>query len=215
MPAQYGRVFTQADDALGGGVNGPVVVVSHAFWQRRLAGARNIIGTPLIVEDALHGCWRHAGEFLGLEVGQSFNLALPLASEPLIREKDSSLMQPGSYLLFVMLRLKPSQTLQSATALARSLEPEIVPADAPQFIRPFALSPAAEGTSSPSGGAGDSTTVPAAPPDHPDGCCVRVVDRLSQHCPPVDDASCGKAPGVRNQGRARRIPLAGGAAGAH
>jgi len=49
VPAQYGRVFTQADDALGGGVNGPVVVVSHAFWQRRLAGARNIIGMPLMI----------------------------------------------------------------------------------------------------------------------------------------------------------------------
>jgi len=155
VPAQYGRVFTQADDALGGGVNGPVVVVSHAFWQRRLAGARNIIGTPLIVEGVpFTVVGVTPPEFLGLEVGQSFDLALPLASEPLIRDKDSSLMQPSSYLLFVMLRLKPSQTLQSATALARSLEPEIVPAHAPQFIRPFALSPAAEGTSSPSGGAG-------------------------------------------------------------
>jgi hypothetical protein len=62
---------------------------------------------------------------------------LPLASEPLIRTTDSALLQPSSYLLFVMLRLKPSQSLQSATALARSLESEIVPANAPQFVRPL------------------------------------------------------------------------------
>src|SRR5262249_22283006 len=50
VPAQDGRVLTQADDLPGGGMNGPVVVVSDAFWRRRLAGATNIVGTPLIIE---------------------------------------------------------------------------------------------------------------------------------------------------------------------
>jgi putative ABC transport system permease protein len=153
--SQYGRVLTSPDDVRGGGANGPVVVVSHAFWQRRLAGDTHIIGTSLVVEGVsftIVGVTPR--EFLGLEVGQSFDVALPLASEPLIRAADSALLQPSSYLLFVMLRLKRSQTLQSATALLRSLEPEVIPARAPQFVRPFALAPAAEGTSSPSGGAG-------------------------------------------------------------
>ena len=155
VPARYGRVLTPPDDVRGGGANGPVVVVSHAFWQRRLAGDTHIIGTSLVVEGAsftIVGVTPR--EFLGLEVGQSFDVALPLASEPLIRAGDSALLQPSSYLLFVMLRLKRSQSLQSATALLRSLEPDVIPARAPQFVRPFALAPAAEGTSSPSGGAG-------------------------------------------------------------
>jgi putative ABC transport system permease protein len=155
VPAQNGRVLTPPDDVLGGGANGPVVVVSHAFWQRRLAGDTHIIGTSLVVEGVsftIVGVTPR--EFLGLEVGQSFDLALPLASEPLIRATDSALLQPSSYLLFVMLRLKRSQSVQSATALLRSLEAEVIPARAPQFVRPFALAPAAEGTSSPSGGAG-------------------------------------------------------------
>jgi len=155
VSAQYGRMLTQADDTPGGGLNGPVVVISDGFWRRQFARAMPVIGTPLIIEGV---SFTIVGvtppEFLGLEVGQSFDLALPLASEPLIRGKDSTLMQPSSYLLFVMLRLKQSQSLQSATALIRSLEPEIVPARAPQFIQPFALSPAAGGTSTPSGGAG-------------------------------------------------------------
>ena len=155
VAAQYGRVLTNADDERGGGSNGPVVVVSHAFWQRRLAGDVHAIGTSLIVEGlpfTIVGVTPR--EFLGLEIGQSFDVALPLASEPLIRGKDSALLQPGSYLLLVMLRLKPSQSLQSGTTLIRSLEPEIVPGNAPQFVRSFALAPAAEGTSTPSGATG-------------------------------------------------------------
>jgi predicted permease len=155
VPARYGRALTPADDVRGGGSNGPVAIVSHAFWQRRLAGDPHIIGTSLVVEGVsftIVGVTPR--EFLGLEIGQSFDVALPLASEPLIRGADSALVQPNSYLLLVMLRLKRSQSLQSATALARSVESEIVPTTAPQFVRPFALSPAAEGTSSPNGGAG-------------------------------------------------------------
>ena len=155
VPARSGRVFTPADDVRGGGTSGPVAIVSHAFWQRRLASDPHIIGTSVIVEGVsftIVGVTPR--EFLGLEVGQSFDVALPLAAEPLIRGNDSALLQPASYLLLVMLRLKPSQSLQSATVLVRSLESEIVPARAPQFVRPFALAPAAEGTSTPAGGAG-------------------------------------------------------------
>jgi putative ABC transport system permease protein len=155
VPAQYGRVLTGADDVRGGGVNGPVVVVSHLFWERRLARDAHAIGKPLILEGlsfTIVGITPR--EFLGLEVGQPFDVALPLASEPLISGKDSALLQPSSYLLFVMLRLKPSQSQQSATTLLRRLEPEIAPANVPQFLRPFALSSAAEGTSTPSAGAG-------------------------------------------------------------
>jgi putative ABC transport system permease protein len=155
VPARYGRVLSPADDVRGGGSNGPVVVVSHAFWQRRLASDTHIVGKSLIVEGVSFTIVGVAPrEFLGLEIGQSFDVALPLASEPLIRGADSALVQPNSYLLLVMLRLKRSQSLQSATALARSVESDIVPATAPQFVRPFALSPAAEGTSSPNSGAG-------------------------------------------------------------
>ena len=84
VAARYGRVLTAADDVRGGGANGPVVVVSHAFWQRRLAGDPHVVGTSLVIEGlsfTIVGVTPR--EFLGLEVGQSFDLALPLASEPL------------------------------------------------------------------------------------------------------------------------------------
>src|SRR5947207_2652698 len=50
VPAHYGRVLIGTDDVRGGGANGPVVVVSDAFWRLRLAGDTHIIGTSLVVE---------------------------------------------------------------------------------------------------------------------------------------------------------------------
>ena len=39
VPAMLGRTFTEADDARGGGPDGPVAVISYGFWQRRFGGA--------------------------------------------------------------------------------------------------------------------------------------------------------------------------------
>ncbi len=38
VPASLGRTFTAADDLRGGGPDGPVAVISHAFWQRHYPG---------------------------------------------------------------------------------------------------------------------------------------------------------------------------------
>jgi predicted permease len=155
VPALHGRVFNTSDDVRGGGAAGPVAVISHALWQRRFAGASNAIGAPLVIEGVpftIIGVT--PPEFLGLEVGQSFDVALPLGSEPLIRGKNTALLQSNYFFLIVMLRLKPGQSLQAANATIGSLEAEIVPANAPQFVKPFVLAPAAEGTSNPSAGAG-------------------------------------------------------------
>src|SRR5438067_4653487 len=45
-----GRTFTDADDRRGGGPDGPVAVVSYAFWQRRFGGAADVIGRRLTLE---------------------------------------------------------------------------------------------------------------------------------------------------------------------
>jgi len=153
--APQGRVFTPADDRPGGGAAGPVAVISYGLWQRRFGGAPTAIGTPLVVEGVPFTIVGVAPrDFLGLEVGQAFDVVLPLRTEALIRGSHSALLQPRNYFLLVMIRLKRDQSLESAADTMRRMEPEIVPADAPAFVKPFALAPAAEGTSSPSGGAG-------------------------------------------------------------
>jgi putative ABC transport system permease protein len=148
IAALRGRMFTGADDVLGGGPQGPVAVISYGLWQRRFGGSEAAVGTAITIEGVEFTVAGVAPrDFIGLEVGQAVDVILPLRTEPLIRGSRTTLLQPRAYLLLVMLRLKPSQDLRSAISTLRGLEPEIVPANAPQFIRPFALAPAAEGTS--------------------------------------------------------------------
>ena len=44
---QYGRLFIPADEQAG---HAPVVVVSHALWQRRFAGDPSLIGKPITLD---------------------------------------------------------------------------------------------------------------------------------------------------------------------
>ena len=50
VPAILGRTFTDEDDRPGGGPDGPVAVISYAFWQRRFGGAADAIGRSLTIE---------------------------------------------------------------------------------------------------------------------------------------------------------------------
>ncbi|HJR58671.1 MAG TPA: ABC transporter permease [Vicinamibacterales bacterium] len=144
-----GRLFTVADDRPGSEV---AVVVSDRLWKRRFGGGSGIIGSPLVVDGiAATVVGVTPPSFHGLEVGQPFDIALPLATESTISGRNSGLLNPRSFVLLVMLRLKAGQTLADATRTLRSLQPEILPANAPAFVgEPFTLVPAAGGTSGPS-----------------------------------------------------------------
>ncbi len=144
-----GHTFTAADDRRGGGPDGPVAIVSHEFWQERLAAARDVIGAPLVIEGVpftIIGVTPRG--FVGVEVGRHFDVALTLGSEPLIR-KAAAIDQPNALGLIPMVRLKPGQTLEAATAAIRALQPEILgSAPLPAFVKePFILVPAPAGTS--------------------------------------------------------------------
>ncbi|MGH9161020.1 MAG: ABC transporter permease [Vicinamibacteraceae bacterium] len=157
VTAMLGRTFTPADDARGGGPEGPVAVISHAFWQRRFGGAASIIGSRLVVEGVpftIIGVT--PPEFFGIEVGHAFDVAVPFGTEPLIRGEGTTLDNRRAYWLTVMLRLKREQSLASAMAALRALQPAIregaMPPDAPpdgpsDLDMAFTLVPAAAGTS--------------------------------------------------------------------
>src|SRR5207249_631914 len=150
VPAIIGRTFTSDDDVRGGGAAGPSAVISYGLWQRRFGGAASIIGTPLLVDGVpvtIVGVM--PPEFFGLEVGRTFDVALPLETEPLIHGKHSSLDMGRNFFLIAMLRLKHGQSLDAATAALRTMQPEIVgPAHVPDFVKePFTLMPAATGAS--------------------------------------------------------------------
>src|SRR5689334_4177990 len=47
---QLGRLFTEADARPGAGRFPPVVILTHAYWQRRFGGDRSVIGRRLIAD---------------------------------------------------------------------------------------------------------------------------------------------------------------------
>jgi putative ABC transport system permease protein len=155
VPAIRGRTFTAEDDGPGGGPQGPVAVISYGLWQRRFGGADDVVGTPLVVDGVSVTIVGVTGpEFLGVDVGRAFDVAVPLGAEPSIRRERSSLR---STLLLVMLRLKPDQSIAAGTAIVRGLQPQILGV-APENIasvkpahyrEPFTLASAAAGTSLP------------------------------------------------------------------
>jgi predicted permease len=150
VPPLLGRTFTAADDVRGGGPDGPVAVISYGLWQRRFGGAENVIGTPLVIERVpftIVGVT--PPQFFGVEVGRAFDVAFPLGAEPLIRGKRAAIDAPGNLILIIMLRLKPGQSIDAATATLRAMQPQILGSDRlPDLVKqPFTLVPAAAGTS--------------------------------------------------------------------
>ena len=108
VPALLGRTFTPVDDEKGGGPEGVVAVISYGFWQRRFNAAAGVIGTALPVDGVrctVIGVM--PPDFFGIEVGQPFDVALPLAVEPVVRGARAVLHQPSALLLTAMFRLAP------------------------------------------------------------------------------------------------------------
>jgi predicted permease len=152
VPAQLGRTFTTNDDARGGGPDGPVAVISHGLWQRQFGGT-NVIGRPIHVEGVAYTIVGVApSAFIGIDIGQPFDVVLPLGTEPLVSGPRSLLDTPQALLLQVMVRLAPMQSHEAATTMLRELQPEILGASPEQLSRmpvwlrePITLAPAGTG----------------------------------------------------------------------
>src|SRR2546423_5577544 len=104
-----GQFFTRADDRRGAPAS---AVISFGFWQREFAGDPLVIGKKLTLDG-------HVVEiigvtpptFFGLEIGRSFDLAVPISSEPVLRPEGHRLDVGTTWWLNVMGRLKPDWSL--------------------------------------------------------------------------------------------------------
>ncbi len=126
VPALLGRPFSDADDRRGGGIDGPVTVISYSFWQRRFGGAADAIGRSLRLEGVpftIVGVT--TPDFSGPEVGRTFDVMVPVGDEPLIRGRDTWLDNTGTSFLSVVARLRPGQSAEGATAGLRQVQPQI------------------------------------------------------------------------------------------
>ena len=132
-----GRTLTPADDRRGGGPDGPVAVISYAFWQRRYGGAADAVGKSISLDRVSFTIVGIAPpEFTGVEPGRAFDVAVPLGTEPLIRGRDTALDRRSSWWLQMVARLKPGQSLEAAQAGLRGVQPQIREATLPQHYRP-------------------------------------------------------------------------------
>jgi predicted permease len=157
--ALLGRTITANDDVRGGGRDAAVAVISYELWQRRFEGAGSVIGMPLMIERVpftIVGVT--PPEFFGAEVGRTFDVALPMNTEPLIRGTESRIRPEGGFAaLTVVLRLKPGQSVDAATTYLHGVQPQIREAAMPaewgprsqrEFLKDaFTAVPAATGTS--------------------------------------------------------------------
>ncbi len=126
-----GRVFTASDDHRGCGL--PGAVVSYSFWQRELGGDKAAIGRKISIDyhpTEIIGVT--PAEFFGMEVGQSYDVALPICSVAVLSGEDDFLDVGTTWVLTVMGRLKSGSSLSEAAEQLRVASPGIFEATLPK-----------------------------------------------------------------------------------
>ena len=108
-----GRLFAAADDYRGCGF--PGAVISYAFWQSEFGGDTSVIGRSLNLNGhSVQIIGISPPGFSGLEVGSSFQVALPLCS---VTPAWFNALDAGTFWwLNVMGRLKPGWSIPKAAA---------------------------------------------------------------------------------------------------
>ena len=113
---QLGRIFTEADSTPGGTPYAPVVILTHAYWQRRFGGDPLVIGRRLIADSTpveVIGIMPEGFRFLDME---------PAAEVISLITLDRSRLRIGGFGYSSLARLKPGVTVADANAdIARML----------------------------------------------------------------------------------------------
>ena len=137
QPAR-GRLFMTTDDQ--GGCAAPGLIISYAFWQREYAGDINVVGRKLTLSDhPLEIIGVAPANFFGMEVGRSFDLALPLCANPLVRGNSRMLDSGIIWWLTVNGRLKPGWSFAQATTQTQSISPSVFEATLPANYPPASV----------------------------------------------------------------------------
>jgi putative ABC transport system permease protein len=132
LTPERGRLLSTADDHRGCGA-GPAVV-SHAFWQGYFGGRESAIGSTLtVVNQPVTVVGVTPARFTGLEIGQTFDIAMPVCSAARWGNPRGSnvLDMRDFWWLTVMGRLKPDWTIARASEHLRALSPGLLDATVP------------------------------------------------------------------------------------
>jgi predicted permease len=131
---EVGRVFSQTDDVRG--CNAPGVVISHGFWQSEFGGVPDIVGRKLTLSDRqLSVIGVTPPGFFGLEVGKSFDVALPICADAMFSGENQRLDSGTNWWLMISGRLKPGWTIPQAsdhlTGMSSALFQQTLPSNYP------------------------------------------------------------------------------------
>jgi predicted permease len=127
-----GRLLTPRDDQRGCGAIS--AVLSYAFWQHEYGGSESALGRRITIDG-------HPAEiigvapaaFYGVAVGKTFDVAVPVCSEDIVRGERSRLKGESDWWLAAMGRLKPGWTIEKASAQMAAISPGAFQETLPQM----------------------------------------------------------------------------------
>lgn len=126
-----GRLFSPGDDRRG---CPGTVVLSYGFWKDHYARAENAVGSTLSLNGhSFEIAGVSAPGFSGINVGERFDVSLPICAEAIMRGKDSFLDHRSAWWLMVIGRLRPGVTREQAAARLGVLSPAVFSAALPEY----------------------------------------------------------------------------------
>ena len=131
VQAARGRVLGPGDDRPGCGA--PAAVISDAFWKREFGGAEDAVGRSLKIDGhAATVVGITPASFFGVEVGRSYDLAIPLCAETQLNGADSQLTaRRDTYWLSAIGRMRGGWTERRADAHLRTISQTVFAASLP------------------------------------------------------------------------------------
>ena len=134
--AALGRTFTAEDDSEA--CSGAGAVLSQAFWQREFGGDPGVLGRTVSLNGhAIPVIGVTPPAFFGVEVGNRYDVAIPLCADRLLAEDQKGrIPMRHAWWLSMMGRLKPGWTAARATAHLKALSPGIMRATLPPTYKP-------------------------------------------------------------------------------
>ena len=131
VQAARGRVIGPNDDRSGCGA--PAVVISDSFWKREFGGAPDAVGHSLTIDGhPMTVAGITPASFFGVEVGRSYDVAVPLCAEAQLNGPDSQLTSHrDTYWLASIGRIRPDWTIARADAHLKTISKAIFAASLP------------------------------------------------------------------------------------
>jgi putative ABC transport system permease protein len=125
-----GRMLTADDDRPG---CAPRAILGYAFWQRAYGGSPAVVGQSLSLSShAVEIIGVAPAAFHGLEVGRTFDVALPVCADPVFSDDGKGRLPVGTdWWLSVFGRLKPGWSVDRASAHLQAISADLFRAALP------------------------------------------------------------------------------------